>query len=81
MFYLEDGLEKIKVHKPQLVFLDVEFGQKSGFDLLNELDEINFEIIFITGFNQYAVRAFKFAAIDYLLKHLLIKNLSAAIET
>lgn len=54
--------------KPQLVFLDVEMPYGNGFDLLNSLDEINFEVIFITAYNQYAITAFKYASIDYLLK-------------
>lgn len=53
---------------PDLVFLDIQLEDGTGFDLLEELEEINFQLIFITAFDEYAVRAFKFAAIDYLMK-------------
>lgn len=65
--------------KPQLVFLDVEMPYGNGFDLLNSLDEINFEVIFITAYNQYAITAFKYASIDYLLKPVNITQLQDAI--
>lgn len=65
--------------KPQLVFLDVEMPYGNGFNLLDSLSEINFEIIFITAYNQYALAAFKYASIDYLLKPLNIVQLQAAI--
>lgn len=65
--------------KPQLVFLDVEIPYGNGFDLLNALDEINFEVIFITAYNQYAITAFKYASIDYLLKPVNITQLQDAI--
>ena len=65
--------------KPQLVFLDVEMPYGNGFDLLNSLAEINFEIIFITAYNQYAITAFKYASIDYLLKPVNIAQLQGAI--
>lgn len=71
--------ELIATLKPQLVFLDVEMPYGNGFDLLDSLAEINFEIIFITAYNQYAITAFKYASIDYLLKPVNITQLQAAI--
>jgi len=65
--------------KPQLVFLDVEMPYGNGFDLLNTFDDINFEVIFITAYNQYAITAFKYASIDYLLKPVNITQLQEAI--
>jgi two-component system LytT family response regulator len=65
---VEDGIAAIKKLSPDLVFLDVQLGDKTGFDLLQQLDEINFEVIFTTAHEKYAVQAFKFSAIDYLLK-------------
>lgn len=53
---------------PDLVFLDMQIHDKTGFDLLKSLDEINFDVIFTTAYEKYAVQAFKFSAIDYLLK-------------
>ena len=61
--------------KPQLVFLDVEMPYGSGFDLLQSLPSIDFEVVFVTGFNQYAINAFRFAALDYLLKPVNIEQL------
>ena len=58
----------IRQHNPQIVFLDVEMPMGNGFELLEKFDTIDFETIFITAFNHYAVQAFKFSAIDYLLK-------------
>lgn len=54
--------------QPDLVFLDMQIHDKTGFDLLKSLDEINFDVIFTTAYEKYAVQAFKFSAIDYLLK-------------
>ncbi|MEP7319074.1 MAG: LytTR family DNA-binding domain-containing protein [Panacibacter sp.] len=65
---VEDGLNAIKKLQPDLVFLDVQIHDKTGFDLLKQLDEINFEVIFTTAHEKYAVQAFKFSAIDFLLK-------------
>ena len=64
----DDGLEKIKSINPELVFLDISMPGKSAFDLLNELDSIDFEVIFVTAHNSYMEMAFKYSAIDYLLK-------------
>jgi len=65
---LRDGLEKIKNHKPQLVFLDVEMPNYPGYEIVNFLDVIDFEIIFTTAYDQYAIKAFEICAVDYLLK-------------
>src|SRR6478672_7705537 len=64
----ESGLYEIRFHQPQLVFLDVEMPAMTGFEMLEELSEINFDIIFTTAFDQYAIRAIKFGALDYLVK-------------
>lgn len=66
--------------KPDLVFLDVEMPYGSGFDLLQRLDEINFEVVFITAYSQYAIDAFKYASIDYILKPVNIDELMRAVE-
>ena len=74
------GQEIIEQFHPQLVFLDIEMPVKSGFDLLLSLPVIDFEIIFITAYNQYALKAFRFSAIDYLLKPFRISELMEAID-
>jgi two-component system LytT family response regulator len=77
---VDEGLQKIQQLKPQLVFLDVVMPPKNGFDLLDELKEINFEIIFTTSHEQFAIRAFKVSAVDYLLKPFGESELRVAVE-
>ena len=64
----EQGIQAIQKHKPELIFLDIQMPNMSGFDLLLKLGPIEFEVIFVTAHNQYAVKAIKFSALDYLLK-------------
>ena len=64
----DSAKEKIELLEPQLVFLDISLPDKSGFDLLAELEKINFEIIFVTAHNQYTLQAFHYSAVDYLVK-------------
>lgn len=64
----EQGLKTIKSLQPDLVFLDVQMPNMTGFDLLQQLGPINFEVIFVTSHDQYAIKAIKFSALDYLLK-------------
>jgi two-component system LytT family response regulator len=77
---VESGLQAIKLHRPELVFLDIQLYEQSGFDLLKQLGEINFEIIFVTAYDQYGIQAVKFAALDYLLKPIDIDELTAALS-
>lgn len=73
------GYDMIRQLKPDLVFLDIEMPYENAFDLLDRLRPISFEVIFITAFNEYAIKAFKYAAIDYILKPVNIKELQDAI--
>ena len=75
----EEGITAIKKYKPKVVFLDVEMPKATGFDMLSNLEERNFELIFTTAFDQYAIRAFKYSAVDYLLKPIGIEDLKNAI--
>jgi two-component system LytT family response regulator len=77
---VESGLEVIRSLKPDLVFLDIQLEDGTGFDILEKTDQIDFHIIFITAFNEYAIKAFKFAAIDYLLKPINPKEFKTAID-
>ncbi|MEO8151193.1 MAG: LytTR family DNA-binding domain-containing protein [Bacteroidia bacterium] len=77
---VETGLEGIKKLQPDLVFLDVQIHDKTGFDLLRQLNEIKFDVIFTTAFEKYAVQAFKFSAFEYLLKPIDADDLKQAIE-
>lgn len=74
------GLEEIINTKPDLVFLDIQLEDGTGFEILEQIGKIDFHIIFITAFNEYAIKAFKFAAIDYLLKPINPKEFKAAID-
>lgn len=65
---VQTGIEKIKSFHPDIVLLDVEMNDGTGFDLLKQLGTVSFQLIFTTAHNQYAIQAFKFSAIDYLLK-------------
>lgn len=65
---IASGKEKIESYEPELVFLDVELGDGTGMDLLSQLEKITFNIVFITAHNKYAIDAFKYSAIDFLLK-------------
>ena len=75
-----EALSLIKKHKPQLIFLDIEMPRMNGFEMLNELKEKNFHIIFTTAYDQYAIKAIKYAAFDYLLKPVDVAELKSAIE-
>jgi two-component system LytT family response regulator len=75
-----EALEQVRVCQPRLIFLDVEMPDKSGFDLLEDLKDIHFHIIFTTAFNQYALRAIKFGALDYLLKPIDKDELRIAVD-
>lgn len=76
----DDAYQKINLLQPNLIFLDVKMPNKSGFDLLRMFDNIGFYVIFITGFEEYAINAFEFCAVDYLLKPIDHTKLIKAVE-
>jgi two-component system, LytTR family, response regulator len=76
----QDALLLIQQHKPQLIFLDIEMPRMNGFEMLNALSEKDFHIIFTTAYDQYAIKAIKYAAFDYLLKPIDIEELKAAVS-
>jgi len=67
---VKEGVEILGKHKPDLVLLDIKMADGTGFDLLRKLKKIDFLVIFITAFEEFAIRAIKFSAIDYILKPL-----------
>lgn len=64
----EKGIEAINRHKPDVVFLDIEMPRMNGFDMLEQVKNLTFEIVFCTAYDQFAIKAFKYAALNYLLK-------------
>ncbi len=77
---VKTGMETITQHDPDIVLLDVQMPDGTGFDLLSKLPEINFKVIFITAHQEFALQAFKFSALDYILKPVDSQELSSAIK-
>jgi two-component system LytT family response regulator len=76
----ETGLQAIEKYKPDLVFLDIEMPHINGFEMLEQFSKINFAVIFTTGYDQYAIKAIHFSALDYLLKPVEPKELINAVK-
>lgn len=76
---VEEAYELCSNLKPQLVFLDIQMPKANGFNLLKKFDKIPFEVIFVTSYDQYAITAIKFNALDYLLKPVELSELQQAI--
>ncbi len=74
------GIELVKELKPDVVFLDVQMPDGSGFRLLDELKHVEFEVIFTTAFDQFAIKAIRYSALDYLLKPIVPEELVNAIK-
>jgi len=74
------GVKLLKAHQPDVLFLDIQMQDGSGFDLLEILPEINFKIIFTTASDAFAIKAFRFSAIDYLLKPIDPDELTEAVK-
>jgi len=77
---VNDAVEAIEKSLPDLVFLDIQMGEETGFDVLKRLPKRNFEVIFVTAYDQYGIQAVKFAALDYLLKPIDIEELIQAVN-
>ncbi|MCR9181690.1 MAG: LytTR family DNA-binding domain-containing protein [Flavobacteriaceae bacterium] len=77
---IQEALELIPASNPDVVFLDIELQTGTGFDILTQLPEINFEVVFTTAFDQYAIKAVKFSSLDYLLKPIDLEELQEAVE-
>ncbi len=76
----DEGLQKIIEMKPNVVFLDIEMPRMNGFELLEKVSDINFSLVFVTAYDKFAVKAFRYSAIDYLLKPIDTKELQDAIK-
>ncbi|MEL6862820.1 MAG: LytTR family DNA-binding domain-containing protein [Bacteroidota bacterium] len=77
---IQDAIKVINQYQPDLVFLDIEMPKQNGFMLFDYFEDPAFDVVFTTAYDQYAVKAFKFAAVDYLLKPIDLEELRAAIE-
>lgn len=76
----QDAIEQIKLLNPDLVFMDIELPGMTGFDILEKIPNINFEVIFTTAHSQFGIKAIQFSAIDYLLKPINTDELVLAVE-
>lgn len=77
---VESAYKTIHEHQPDLIFLDIQMPDGTGFDLLKKFEKINFKIIFVTAHQEFAIEAFKYSALDYILKPLSPANLLAAVK-
>lgn len=77
---VKSGLEAISKHQPKIVFLDIEMPYGNGFDLLDQVGDVNFETVFVTAYDNYAIKALNQSAAYYLLKPIDIEELIAAVE-
>lgn len=75
----KEAIKAVMVHKPHLVFLDVQMPVMNGFDFLKQFISIDFEIIFVTAYNHYAIQAIRYSALDYLLKPVKSSDIASAI--
>ena len=76
----EQGITSIETNNPDIIFLDVEMPRMNGFTMLQQLNEHDFEIIFITAYDHYAIKAIRFSALDYLVKPVEVSDLKIAVE-
>ena len=77
---VESAVKAIHAHEPDLVFLDIEMPNYAGYEIVRFFDEVRFEIIFVTAYDSYALRAFEISAVDYLLKPIDIDRLKQAVS-
>jgi two-component system LytT family response regulator len=75
----EMGIEAINRHRPDVVFLDIEMPRMNGFDMLEQFDKLFFDVVFCTAYDQFAIKAFKYSALNYLLKPVDPDDLKATI--
>lgn len=76
----EEAIRLIQQNKPDVIFLDIEMPRMSGFKMLEQIPEIDFEVIFITAYNHYAINAIRISAFDYLVKPVAIEDLQKTVE-
>lgn len=74
------ALQEIELIKPDLIFLDIEMPELNGFQFLEELFPISFSVVFVTAYNEFAIKAFRFSALDYLVKPVYVEDLMEAVK-
>src|SRR5215216_7487079 len=74
------GIDAIREHKPDVVFLDIEMPHMNGFDMLEQFEKISFDVVFCTAYDQFAIKAFKYSALNYLLKPIDPEDLKETIR-
>ncbi|MBA3649542.1 MAG: response regulator transcription factor [Chitinophagales bacterium] len=77
---VKEAVHDIKIYDPDLIFLDVEMPPGNGFQVLEQIEKKNFEVIFTTAFDQYAIKAIRFSALDFLLKPFGVQDLNEALK-
>lgn len=75
----QQGIASINTHKPDVIFLDIEMPRMNGFDMLEEFDKLFFDVVFCTAYDQFAIKAFKYSALNYLLKPVDPEDLKATV--
>lgn len=75
-----EAVEAIKTHQPEVVFLDIEMPNYAGYEIVSFFESIDFEIVFVTAYDQYAIKAFEVSAVDYILKPIEIDRLKDAVQ-
>lgn len=76
----EQGIEAIYAHQPDVVFLDIEMPKLNGFDMLEKFDKLFFDVVFCTAYDQFAIKAFKYSALNYLLKPVDPEDLKTTVQ-
>ena len=77
---VSEGVKVLSIFSPDVVFLDIELQSGEGFDILNQIESPDFEVIFTTAFEKYAIKAIKFSSLDYLLKPIDLEELKQAVD-
>ena len=77
---VQGALQKLKSEQPDIIFLDIQLNDLTGFDLLNQVQKINFQIVFITAYDNFAIKAFEYAAVHYLLKPVAPSDIIEALK-
>lgn len=76
----EQGIEAVHTHRPDVLFLDIEMPKLNGFDMLEKFDKLFFDVVFCTAYDQFAIKAFKYSALNYLLKPVDPEDLKTTVQ-